>query len=138
MLLMGTAFAGDVGGSVFIVVLFREGDGVRGKVSAMLFKVDDVFAVVTATKLLYLDGIIGGSSSISCLNGVAVPIGIKDFAIDVNGRYGATDEIGLVTVVGGDGMWLVGPDEDIPTIPFANFSKFKKSSLSFVVRRERP
>lgn len=103
MLLMGTTFCGDVGGESFEDVLLTDGDGVRGKVSAMLLKDDDVFAEETATKLLYLDGTIGGSST-SCWNGVAVPTGINDFANDVSGRYGATDEIGLVTVVGGDGM----------------------------------
>lgn len=137
MLLICTTFCGDVGGDEVVVVLFREGDGVRGNVSAMVFNVDELWTFVTATKLLYLDGIIGGSS-ISCLNGVAVPIGISDLAIEVNGRYGATGEIGLVTVAGGDGMWLVGPDEDMPMIPFANFSKFMNSSLSFVERSESP
>lgn len=106
---MGTTFCGDVGGETVDDddVLMTEGDGVRGKVSAMLLNDDDVFADETATKLLLnLDGTVGGSST-SCWNGVAVPMGIKafaDFAMDVSGRYGATDVTGLVTVVGGKGM----------------------------------
>jgi hypothetical protein len=85
MVLIGT-FCGVVGGEL-LDVLITDGDGVLGKVSAMLLNVEDEFAD-TATTLLYLDGIIGGSS-ISCLNGVAVPIGMNDFAIDetvFNGR----------------------------------------------------
>lgn len=140
MLLMGTTFCGDVGGETLDDALITDGDGVRGKVSAMLLNDDELFADETATTLLYLDGTTGGSS-ISCWNGVAVPMGINDFAdfaIELSGRYGATDEIGLVTVVGGDGMWLVGPADDMPMIPLANFSKFKKSSVSLVVRSESP
>jgi hypothetical protein len=34
---------------------------------------------------------------------MAVPIGIDEFAIETSGRYGVTDEIGLLTVFGGDG-----------------------------------
>lgn len=101
MLLMGTTFCGDVGGEIFDDVL-TDGDGVLGRVSLMLLYEDEV-KFETATKLLNLEGTIGGSST-SCWNGVAVPIGINDLAKDVSGRYGATDEIGLVTVVGGDGM----------------------------------
>lgn len=137
---MGTIFCGDEGGEMIDVLADDkavEGEGVLGKVSAMLLKVDETFDDETATRLLNLDGTIGDSSAIECCCiGKAVPIGIDEFAIDINGRYGATEVIGLETVFGGEGMLFMPPDMFM--MPFASFSKFRKSSVSFVVSSESP
>lgn len=143
---MGTTFCGDDGGETVLSAdddnKAKAGDGARGKVSAILLlnDNDDTFAdVVTSTRLLNRDGIIGGSSTISCCwIGIAVPIGIEEFAIENNGRYGVTVVIGLVTVFGGAGIWFEPPADDMLRIPLANFSKLRKSSVSLVVRSESP
>lgn len=68
MVSMGTTFCGDVGGDEIVVLAEDKavaGDGVRGKVSAMLLlKTEELFTDETATRLLNLDGIIGASSTI--------------------------------------------------------------------------
>lgn len=58
-----------------------------------------------------------------CWIGVAVPIGIDEFCIATSGRYGATTDVGHD---GGDGILAFDP-----IIPFANFSKLRKFSVSF-------
>lgn len=139
---MGTTFCGDDGGELSAVVFTEDkakaGEGVRGKVSEMLLVVADIFEEEISAKLLNREGTTGGSSSLDCCKGVTVPTGMNVFAIDTNGRYGVTVVIGLVTVFGGDGMWLVLPADDIVIIPLASFSKFRKSSVSFVLRRDKP
>lgn len=81
---MKFTFCGDGG---------RAGEGVLGTD----VYVDVVCEVVTATRLLNLEGTNESTAACCCcLNGVAVPIGIVEF----NGRYGVTSDVGHE---GGDG-----------------------------------
>jgi hypothetical protein len=111
---IGTLFCvGDEGSMAAIA-----GEGALGKVSVIVVTCEEL----TATRLLNLDGTNDLSVADDCRNGVAVPTGIDEF----NGRYGVTIEVGHE---GGDGILCAVLDEFI--IPFANFSKFKKFSVSF-------
>lgn len=85
---IGTILCGDVGEIVAFVLIAAVvnrgcGDGVLGKVSAILVKVvprlDGEYDEVKETKLLKRDGTSGGSDSIICCIGVAVPIGMEVF-----------------------------------------------------------
>lgn len=108
---MGRIFCGEGAGDALPSVLFAvgntmvDGEADRGKDSLKLLKVEVRFDDDTATTLLNRDGIVGASSKIFCCwMGIAVPMGIDEFAVEINGRYGVTDVIGLETVFGGDGM----------------------------------
>lgn len=64
-----------------------DGEADRGKDSLKLLKVEVRFEDDTATTLLNLDGIDGASSKIFCCwMGIAVPIGIVEFAVEISGR----------------------------------------------------